>query len=145
MEDEHARRGTGAGVVAVSEVAWDPEARLLSFDHQLNAFGPSLDHAVQTEADGFAARHGAIEHLAVGRPTRVVHLHVVGRGGVARPRSLLEHTIGEARRRFLGAGWRRFHVGWNGWRFGCSADLEGLDVEDQHAHRLARPRRRIAL
>ena len=47
---EHACGASAAGIVAVGEFRWNPEAALLAFDHQLKTFGPALDHAVEGEA-----------------------------------------------------------------------------------------------
>src|SRR5688500_2188073 len=47
VEHEHARRLPR--LVVVRELLRDPEARLLADDHQLHAFGPSLDHATERE------------------------------------------------------------------------------------------------
>src|SRR5450631_3599167 len=82
VEDEHAVRSARIGLVAVSELAWDPEARLFALDHELHAFGPALDYARERELRRLTAHDRAIETLAVCRPARVVDLHHVRGFGV---------------------------------------------------------------
>src|SRR5437868_999477 len=51
VKDEGARGSTGARrLVAVGEIAGDPEACLFAFGHELDALGPSLDDRGQIEA-----------------------------------------------------------------------------------------------
>src|SRR5688572_6923810 len=74
VESELAGGSAGAlRLIAVGDLAWDPEARLFSGHHQLHALGPARDHLIQPEARRLAARHRAVEHLAVLGPARVVH------------------------------------------------------------------------
>ena len=69
VEHQHAaRRARTRGRIAIGEVRRDPEARLLAFDHELHALGPSFDDVAERERRGFTARDRAVEHLAVGRP-----------------------------------------------------------------------------
>ena len=69
----------GALLALVGELLGNPEAGLLAFEHQLQAFGPAGDHAVEREGRRLAAHDRAVEHLAVGRPAGVVHRHLAVR------------------------------------------------------------------
>ena len=51
---EH-EQAVGRAPALVREAFRNPEARLLAFDHQLQAFGPALDHAVERERRRLAA------------------------------------------------------------------------------------------
>jgi hypothetical protein len=46
-------RAATAGVFAVGEVRGDPETALFAFNHELQAFGPALDHAIERETGGW--------------------------------------------------------------------------------------------
>src|SRR5690606_10199576 len=80
----------------VGELLRDPEAALLTDHHGLQAVGPAGDDAVQPEGDRLAARHRAVEDVAVGRPAAVVHLHLAGRGRLLLAGPLLEHLVEDA-------------------------------------------------
>ena len=58
----------GGLLALVGELLRDPEARFLAFDHQLHAFGPAGNDAVERERRRLAAHDRAVEQLAVGRP-----------------------------------------------------------------------------
>ena len=60
---------------------------------------------------GCVADDGAVEHLAVGRPARVVHGDVAGRSRMVRAGARLQHLVGEARGGSLGVGRRCGDVG----------------------------------
>src|SRR4051812_48790484 len=79
VEHEHALRRTFLPLVR--EVLRDPEATLLTDDHELHALGPAGDHAVEAELGGAARRQRRVEHLAVGLPADVADLHEVLRAG----------------------------------------------------------------
>src|ERR1017187_3695929 len=70
---EHERALRAALLPFVSERCGNPKPSSLARDHQLNAFGPSRDHLIERECRRLAGWQGAIEHLAVGRPPRVVY------------------------------------------------------------------------
>src|SRR5690606_36880758 len=88
VEHQHALRAPRLALVG--ELLRDPEAALLTDHHGLQAVGPAGDDAVQPEGDWLAARHRAVEHVAVGGPAAVVHLHLAGRGRLLLAGPLLE-------------------------------------------------------
>src|ERR1700746_258670 len=76
--------GSGADVcagaaIAVGEVGGDEELPLRSDWHQLQRFGPALDHAVHGEAGGLSALVGAVEFFAVDQGAAIVDGDRVGR------------------------------------------------------------------
>src|SRR4051812_44492422 len=95
-------RARAGGLVAVGERARNPEAHLVADDHQLDAFRPALDDAVQREAGRLAAFHRAVEHLSVRGPAAVVHLDGAVLFRVFLALAVLQELVGEARRRALG-------------------------------------------
>jgi len=56
----------------IGEPLGNPEACFLSLDHQLQSFGPPRNNSVEWKGRRFTARNGAVEHLAVGCPARVI-------------------------------------------------------------------------
>src|SRR5262249_40296170 len=129
VEHEHPVRGA---LAFVGDAFGDPESRPLAFVHQLQAFGPPGDHLVDLERRRFAAHDGAVEHLAVGRPSRVVHDHAAGRTRVPAADTLFQHFVGEAARGLLRVGRRRLYI-----RRRMARHINQLDVEDEHAFRFA--------
>ena len=91
VEDEHALRPVGLSLVG--ERFGNPEAALLADHHQLNAFGPAGDDSVQRKGGRRAADDRAVEHLAVGRPTRVVDRDDLVRPGTLFSRARLQHEV----------------------------------------------------
>src|SRR5229473_3585726 len=93
LDVENERTGgcsLGSRGVAVSERARYPEAGLVAHDHQRHALRPSLDDAIQGEADRFASAHGAVEQLSFAGPPAVVNLDRAGRRRVILPFAVLE-------------------------------------------------------
>ena len=115
IKDEHAAGSTATGVFAVSEVGGDPEAAFFAGDHELKAFGPAFDDAVERETDGFAAGDGAVEKFAVGGPAGVVDGHFVGAAGLFAAGSGGEDFGGEAGRGLFGIGGNGGYVGGSFW------------------------------
>jgi len=72
LDIEH-ERALRLALTFVCERFRNPETALLAFNHQLNAFGPAGDDAIERKARRFAAENRAVEHRAVGFPTGVVH------------------------------------------------------------------------
>ena len=92
---------SAAGVFAIGEVGGDPEAALFALDHELQAFGPAFDHAVERETGGLAAFDRAVEEFAVGGPAGIVDGHGVGGGGFLVALAGLQDFGGEAGCGFL--------------------------------------------
>lgn len=63
---------------AVGEFGGDVEAELGAFLHELHAFGPAGDDAIEGELDGFLAAVAAVENGAVDQRAFVVDLDGVG-------------------------------------------------------------------
>src|SRR5690606_34641102 len=94
VEDQHACGGARTTrLVAVRQVARNPEAVLGSLRHQLDAFGPALDDLIQAKGRRLAPHHGAVEHLPLRRPAGVVHRDAIGRLGVVLARALLQDLV----------------------------------------------------
>ena len=78
VEDEG---GVGADVtgttLAVSQVGRDHEGDLAAFAHELHAFRPAFDNAVEREGDAFVL----VEFLTVDEGAAVVHFHGVAVAG----------------------------------------------------------------
>ena len=62
---------------AVGEFLRDVEGGFAAFFHQLQAFRPSWNHAIQWERNGFAALEAGIKFLAVQKGAAVVNRHLV--------------------------------------------------------------------
>ena len=91
----------------------NPETRLLTRHHQLEALGPALDDIGQAEARGLASHQRAVEQLAVRRPARVMHGYAAALGRVgAAGRPGPQDLVGQARCGLLGIGGRGLHIGW---------------------------------
>ena len=112
-QNEHAAGASATGVFAIGEVGGDPEAALFASDHELEAFGPSFDDAVEGEADRFAARDGAVEEFAVGGPAGIVDGDFVGAAGLFGAGSGGEDFGGEAGGGLFGIGGYGCYVGRN--------------------------------
>src|SRR5439155_13829439 len=80
LEDEGRARldERGPALVAVCKVGRADEPALASHLHELEGFGPALDHAVQRQRRGPATLHGAVEDRAVGEPSLVVDRRRIG-------------------------------------------------------------------
>src|SRR5262249_6053200 len=94
VEDEHTLRP--ARLALVGHLLRDPEPGLVADDHHLQAVGPARDDAAQAELGRLAAGDRAVEHLAVGGPAAVVHLHPAGRRRVILAGALLEDLVEHA-------------------------------------------------
>ena len=88
-----------------------PETPLLPDHHELDAFGPAGDDAVQRKRGEPPFRHRAVEHLAVGRPARVIHGDNLVRPGMIFSRARLQDFRRQSGRRFLCVVRRSGHVG----------------------------------
>ncbi len=132
LDVEHQHALGPVGLAGIGELLGNPQAALLAHDHQLQAFGPALDHLAEAEGRRLPATYRAVEHLAVRRPAAVVHGHRIGRLRVLAASARREHFRGQARGLHLGVVRRRRHVGRSLRRL---EDLEELDVEHQHAGR----------
>ncbi len=58
IENQHSGRGARRRILTVGEFGRDPEAAFLALNHQLNAFSPTFDHAVERETGGLTTLHG---------------------------------------------------------------------------------------
>ena len=97
VEDQGARRTAGTTrCIAIGQVGWNPETALLSHHHQLQTFGPTLDHALSGNSAGWPRSDRAVEHLAVGHPAGVVHLDLVLGVGLFGAGALLQNLAGQA-------------------------------------------------
>lgn len=70
--------GSACSTGAVGEVGRDEEFVFRAFLHQLHAFGPAGDDAVERELDGFVALVGAVELGAIEERAAIVNEHGVG-------------------------------------------------------------------
>src|SRR5207302_1867743 len=146
VEDEHALRL--AGLAFVRELLGDPKASLLGHDHELQALGPSRDHAAERELHRLAARDRRVEHLPVRRPARVVHLHRVtdatpcgGMRGIARSCRARGRACA-ARGRSMTAQRRRRGAGCAACGYGLAATRGAAPAAATSAWRVGwRPRR----
>src|SRR5664279_273233 len=74
IEDQHSvRNARSRRRSAVSELAGNPEPRLVADHHQPHAFRPALDDAVKRKFRRLAAHDRAVKQLAVGGPSRIVN------------------------------------------------------------------------
>lgn len=48
-------------LACIGQALRNPEPPLLAFDHQLHAFSPTRDHAVELERRGLPIHYGAVE------------------------------------------------------------------------------------
>ena len=119
IEDECAAGAPAAGIIPVSEVCRNPEAALFANLHELEAFGPSFDDAVEREARRAAALHRAIEEFAIGLPAGVVDGDGVARFWLSAFSSLEDFRF-QAGFCFLGI------LGSRGDIFGCSWSFLGM-------------------
>src|SRR5262249_6758207 len=112
VEDERAL-GT-VGPAAVGQLLGNPEAALLTDDHELQALRPALDDAAQRQPGRVVAGLRRVEHPSVGGPAGVAHGDgvLLLRALAARPGA--EPFAREARGGPLGVGGRRGDVG-RGW------------------------------
>jgi hypothetical protein len=80
FEDEGFVRADVAACAAgaVGELGRDEETELGTFGHELDAFGPAGDDAVEGELDGLLALVGAVELRATDEGAGVVHKHGIG-------------------------------------------------------------------
>src|SRR5206468_8746018 len=108
IENEHPIR---RALSLVREVLRNPEADLLAFHHQLQAFGPPRDDAIHRKCCRLTRHNRALEHLAIRRPARVMHRHLAAWLGVTAANALSEDLVCEAARGLLCVGRRCFHVG----------------------------------
>src|SRR6185437_15273677 len=83
LENQGCAAGDGRGMtlIAVGEIGWADQAGFAADFHQLNAFGPAGDDAVEREGRGFVALVRTIELGAVDQGAAIVDLDRIGRGG----------------------------------------------------------------
>lgn len=114
VEDEHPSRSAAHRIVTVGEFGWDPEATLFSFDHELHAFRPTGNDAVERETGWRATFVGAIEKFAIGRPTAVMHLHGIRSDGFFCSGAFFEHFGRETGCGGDYIGGRGIYISWGG-------------------------------
>ena len=122
----------------VGELLRDPEARLLA---PTISCTPSVQPGMTSSRRNVAGSprvDRAVEHLAVGRPARVVDRHAALFGRVLRAGAGLRAPCRPGPTRSSSRP-RAARPRRPGRRFGDGDDLEQLDVEHQHALRAARP------
>ena len=112
IKDQHA---TGAAAArngrAVGEFFRNPETALLTGHHQLETFGPALDHATEGETRGLTAAHRAIKHFPVRRPAGVMNGHRIGGGGFFIAGSGIEDFRGQTALGLYGIGGGGGYIG----------------------------------
>ena len=133
VEHEHAFR---IAHTFVSERFRNPETSRFTSDHQLHAFRPSANHAIERERCRHAAADlRAIEHFSVGRPAGVMDGDHIAFGRVRFACSRLDDSRRQTAGRFGGSGRRSGDVRWC-WNCalhvggGCECD-EGADERRQ--------------
>src|SRR5687767_1005959 len=109
VEHQHPLRRTGPP--AVRQLLRDPQPPRFPFDHQLHALGPAGDHLIQPERNRLVASDRTVEHLAVGGPAAVVHLHARAGTRVAGAGSRRHHSGGQAAGGFRGVSRRGGDIG----------------------------------
>ena len=124
------RGSPGGPVLAVGEVARDPEAPLLAGDHQLQALRPPGNDPSQPERHrprGLSRRRlqRAFPELSVGRPQRVVHRHRRIRRRLDRSDADAQHLRRDAGRRLVRVRGRRGDVRRGGKRIRRGSAREG--------------------
>ncbi len=146
VEHQHALRA--CRLAFVGQRVGNPESPLFAFDHELHAFGPALDDPVEGERGGLAAEHRAVEHRAVGFPTRIVNGHQVALARVCLPcagrddpRRQAGRGLGGVRRRRGDVGRRRRHrlLRRRGLRHEGHCGDESEREQQQHTHEVLSP------
>ena len=131
LDVEHQRAFRTPLLSLVGERLGNPEPTFFAGHHELHAFGPSGDDAVERKRHLFARRDRAVEHLAVGRPTGVVDGDEIRFVRMCGARAGRDHLGRETRRRLRRVGRRRGDVR------GRRKDLErsrlgGCERGDEH-------------